>query len=98
MTARRPRIAGPVKKLVLRKSDGRCWYCGCVLNQMGAMSFEIDHIQPVSRGGSSDPDNLVASCRTCNGEKADMTLKEFRVKCGNDLFWFERKEGGWQHD
>lgn len=96
MTARRPRIAGPVKKLVLRRTDSRCWYCGEMLNQTGAQSFEIDHIQPISKGGDNDPSNLVASCRMCNGEKGDMTLKEFRVSRGNDLFWFERKEGGWQ--
>ncbi len=95
MSARRPRIPFVVKRMVLQRSASRCWYCGEVLNVAGKQSFEIDHVIPVSRGGSSDPDNLVASCRSCNGEKADMTLKEFRISKGGDLFWFERLKGGW---
>lgn len=95
MSARRPRIAHQVRKLVLRRADYRCWYCGTDSNVSGRMSYEIDHVQPVSKGGTNDPDNLVASCRSCNGEKADMTLKEYREKCGNDLFWQERVDGGW---
>ncbi len=95
MSARRPRIASAVKKMVLRQTDYRCWYCGEDLTQSGRMSYEIDHIHPVSKGGTNEPSNLVASCRTCNGKKADMTLKEFRAYSGGDLFWYERKEGGW---
>lgn len=95
MSARRSRIPLVVKRMVIRRTEGRCWYCGDVLNLGGKQSFEIDHVQPVSKGGTNEPDNLVASCRSCNGEKGDMTLKEFRAHRGNDLFWFERKEGGW---
>jgi len=95
MTARRARIPAAVKKLVLRRTDSRCWYCGAELSRLGEMSFEIDHVLPIAKGGTNDPSNLVASCRACNQKKGDMTLKEFRVICGNDLFWHERVEGGW---
>lgn len=95
MTAKRGRIPYVVKRMVLQRSAGRCWYCGCVLNVLGQQTNHIDHIVPVSKGGTNDPSNLVASCRQCNTEKADMSLAEYRKKCGGDLFWFERWEGGW---
>lgn len=95
MTAKRGRIPYVIKQMVLQRSAGRCWYCGEVLNVAGRQTNHIDHVLPVSKGGSNDPDNLVAACRTCNTEKADMTLKEFRISKGGDLFWFERWKGGW---
>lgn len=33
--------------------------------------FEWDHLIPVSRGGTNDPDNIVVSCRSCNRSKGD---------------------------
>ena len=35
----------------------------------GLADLEIDHIQPVSRGGSSEPDNLQLSCNRSKGAK-----------------------------
>lgn len=35
----------------------------------------IDHIIPVAGGGSTDDDNLIASCRTCNQGKAARGLE-----------------------
>jgi hypothetical protein len=48
----------------------RCVYCG-------NPGTEMDHIVPQSRGGSSDPENLVPSCRCCNSAKADRTPEEW---------------------
>lgn len=98
MRGNRARIPRTVKEMVLRRTDYRYWYCGDGLNVAGQLSPHIDHVLPVSKGGGNDPDNLVASCRNCNTEKGDMTLKEFRVIRGNDLFWFERKSGGWTNE
>lgn len=95
MSARRRRIPAVVKLRVLQRTAGRCWYCGRVLNVTGQQSNHIDHVLPVSKGGSNDPDNLVASCASCNTMKGDKTLAEYRAHCGGDLFWFERREGGW---
>jgi 5-methylcytosine-specific restriction protein A len=33
---------------------------------MGAPSVEVDHIQPVSRGGGNDLGNLRGACHRCN--------------------------------
>lgn len=35
--------------------------------------LEIDHIQPISKGGTGDPDNLQVLCRSCNRAKRART-------------------------
>ena len=44
-------------------SDQTCESCGSKQN------LEVDHIIPVSRGGTSDRENLQALCRSCNRRK-----------------------------
>jgi len=34
-------------------------------------AVEIDHIVPLSRGGSNEPENLQGLCKACNNEKSD---------------------------
>lgn len=40
-------------------------------------SDTLDHVVPLSRGGSNDASNIVAVCRSCNSRKSDKTLNEF---------------------
>lgn len=49
---------------------GRCAYCSTPLSK----GYHIDHVVPLSRGGSNKPDNLVATCPTCNISKRDRLL------------------------
>ena len=58
-----------------KRQGGRCVYCR---NKFGADSkgSTIDHIIPVSAGGTDDESNLQALCRTCNTLKADHTHAE----------------------
>lgn len=41
-----------------------------------AFSAALDHVEPHSRGGRTDPSNLVTACWPCNYGKADYTLAE----------------------
>lgn len=52
---------------VLRRDGHRCRYCGASADDQ---PLTIDHVVPVSLGGSDDPSNLVAACRDCNAGKA----------------------------
>ena len=40
------------------------------------ISASADHVQPVTRGGTGDPDNLVTACWLCNSTKQNYTLSE----------------------
>ena len=50
-----------------------CSYCG----QSCSTNFHIDHIDPLSKGGTHTLDNLTIACLTCNSSKNNKSL----------LFW-----------
>lgn len=52
--------------------SGPCVYCG------EPFPNEVDHVFPVSRGGTSAPENLAPSCSPCNRQKLDFTPEEWR--------------------
>lgn len=52
---------------VLRRDNHTCRYCGGVAPDA---VLTVDHVLPVSLGGSDKPDNLVAACKDCNAGKA----------------------------
>ena len=41
--------------------------------------LEVDHIVPLSRGGSNWPDNIQGLCRSCNARKNDKLPHELRL-------------------
>lgn len=54
---------------VLRRDSHACQYCG----QMAPdVALTIDHVMPVSLGGSDLPDNLITACKDCNAGKASI--------------------------
>lgn len=65
------------KRDVWSMTGGRCFYCGRNTNPFS--TFTVDHIVPVSRGGSSDLMNLVPCCRTCNIKKGTQLLDEWNT-------------------
>lgn len=48
-----------------------CTYCE------DALAVEIDHIVPMTKGGTGERINLTPVCRSCNARKGDMYLAEF---------------------
>ena len=62
------------KKNVLIRDGFKCAYCGT-----GREKLTIDHIIPKSRGGKTNFDNCVASCKPCNNRKGGQTPREARM-------------------
>lgn len=58
-------------KLWHPKHTGRrpCRYCGDMITRKEAT---VDHIIPLSKGGSNDKANLVICCLRCNKKKGDV--------------------------
>lgn len=53
--------------------DPMCVYCG-------DMAVEIDHLTPLTRGGTGERSNLAPCCRRCNSRKGAMTRDEYESK------------------
>lgn len=58
---------------VLSAAGYRCFYCGRSVQEDG-IRLTVDHIQPVSKGGTNDRANLRAACFDCNIGKGAMLL------------------------
>ncbi len=56
---------------VLSRDKNICQYCG---RQPPEVELEVDHIQPVSKGGIDELSNLITSCRDCNRGKSNKEL------------------------
>lgn len=52
-----------------------CVYCGTKESIVGELT--IDHIIPISKGGSGTAENLVKACKSCNSKKTNKDLVEF---------------------
>lgn len=63
-----------VKRATFRDCGRRCVYCGTFL---GLERATLDHVFPLSRGGSHAPGNLVAACPGCNQLKGSLLPVEF---------------------
>jgi hypothetical protein len=61
-----------LREIVRRRDKERCYYCNETVS-----NGHVDHLVPLSRGGSDDLSNLVWACPSCNAAKSDMTAKEF---------------------
>jgi len=63
-----------LRETIFQRDDYTCQYCG----QVGG-ELHCDHVVPLSRGGTSDPENLVTACPHCNASKSTKTLEEWQV-------------------
>jgi hypothetical protein len=61
-----------LREYVLTRDRHACRYCG-----KSGVVLNLDHVVPRSRGGTTGPGNLVASCVPCNMAKGDATAAEF---------------------
>ena len=65
------------KYILFGNQDGTCNGCG---QQFIFQIFEVDHIDPKSKGGSDHINNLQLLCPPCNRSKGSMSMGEFSVK------------------
>jgi 5-methylcytosine-specific restriction endonuclease McrA len=67
-------------------TNGRCWYCGIALEPVTDYDgqricenwFVLDHVIPLSNGGTNAQSNLVASCWKCNNSKNNKSVEQYR--------------------
>lgn len=61
-----------IREYVLEKWGRKCAYCG-----VENVPLELEHIVPVSKGGSNRVSNLTLSCRPCNQSKGSKDIRDF---------------------
>lgn len=93
---KRPEMRKKFRSLLFQKCDGRCGYCGDIIE---IHSFHIDHIIPKRRyksyngeryldglvQGNDDISNLLPVCESCNCSKSDFTVDQFRQRIKDKL-------------
>lgn len=52
-----------------------CYLCH---KELPSSEISIDHVKPISHGGTNDPENLDFSCKECNSLKRSQTLETFK--------------------
>lgn len=71
------RLPPATRALVIARDGRACRYCGRVLGPRARL--HVDHVLPVSRGGSDEPENLVVACERCNVRKGSRLLEDTRM-------------------
>lgn len=61
---------------VFKRDSFTCQYCGRMAPDV---ILEVDHINPVAKGGDNEILNLVTSCRDCNRGKGKRTISDDAV-------------------
>ena len=63
----------------------RCNLTGRTIELENTKSWELDHIIPISKGGSNELNNCQITCREANYAKGDLTMHEFISLCKDVL-------------
>lgn len=70
--ARKP-IPKTIRFEVFKRDKFTCQYCGKAAPEV---ILEVDHITPVSKGGTNDILNLITACRDCNRGKTNKVISD----------------------
>lgn len=58
---------------LFKAQSGACAACACDISDR----YHVDHVMPLSRGGTNWPDNLQLLCPTCNLSKGQKPMSEW---------------------
>ena len=67
-------ISKVLRDRILERDNYTCQYCG-KSRWKDEIKLEVDHIIPISKGGTDNINNLTTSCRKCNRQKMNKILK-----------------------
>ena len=59
---------------IMKRDNFKCCVCGRSPSTSNNVELEVDHIKPVSKGGSNHIDNLRTVCFECNRGKRDKII------------------------
>ena len=80
-------VSAALRKRIRDAQHNRCIYCGVDLDgwewnerrqQYAKVQVQYDHFVPYSYEQASEPPNIVAACRRCNGIKSNLMFKTLK--------------------
>ncbi|MCY7374620.1 MAG: HNH endonuclease [Pyrinomonadaceae bacterium] len=89
------KISKELDRQIREMSKNRCGYC-LTPQILTSHKLEIEHIFPISKGGTSEKENLCLACRHCNLHKSSkiygfdaVAAKRIRLFNPNSQNWME---------
>lgn len=76
MARKRKKLSNAVRFEVFKRDSFTCQYCG---RRAPEVVLELEHIEPVSKGGGDELLNLITSCWQCNSGKGARKLDDSTV-------------------
>jgi len=71
--AERKSLSKKIRFEVFKRDSFTCQYCG---SKSPDVVLNVDHINPVAKGGKNEMLNLITSCFSCNSGKSDRQLSD----------------------
>lgn len=71
--AKRRNLSKKLRFEVFKRDDFTCQYCG---KKAPDVVLEVDHIEPVAKGGTNEITNLITACFECNRGKSDKKISD----------------------
>lgn len=82
-------ISKKIRFEVFKRDSFRCAYCG---ETPPKVILEVDHIDPKSKGGKDEINNLLTACFDCNRGKKDILLQVIPGQLKENLEILQEKE------
>lgn len=76
------------RKLLYNNANGRCELCG---QKILFEDMTVDHINPLSMGGSNDVENIACVCFTCNKFKGNILPDDFFERV-SEIFMYQMEK------
>ncbi|MHC5675729.1 HNH endonuclease [Nostoc sp.] len=87
-------ISEATQNQVRQRAKSLCEYCHAS-EQWQYVSFTVDHVIPLTKGGANLIDNLALACFHCNRQKSDK-LKAFDEQSLSEVPLFNPRTDSWQ--
>jgi len=85
----RKSISKKLRFEVFKRDGFRCAYCG---QAPPVVILEVDHIDPISKGGKDSINNYITACFDCNRGKRDIPLTKIPTQLSENIEILKEKE------